>query len=49
PENSVVNTRLQLWDVPNVYVLGASAWPQNPSVNPTLTALALTYRTAETI
>jgi gluconate 2-dehydrogenase alpha chain len=47
PANSVVNTHLQVWDIPNLYVLGASAWPQNPSVNPTLTALALTYRTAD--
>ncbi|MCC6586572.1 MAG: GMC family oxidoreductase [Bryobacterales bacterium] len=46
PENSVVSTHMQVWSVPNLYVIGASAWPQNPSVNPTLTALALTYRSA---
>jgi gluconate 2-dehydrogenase alpha chain len=47
PENSVVNTHLQHWDVPNLWVIGASAYPQNASGNPTLTALALTYRAAD--
>ena len=31
PENSVVNTNLQHWDVPNLWVVGASAFPQNAS------------------
>jgi gluconate 2-dehydrogenase alpha chain len=47
PETSVVNTNLQHWDVPNLWVIGASAFPQNASGNPTLTALALTYRAAD--
>jgi gluconate 2-dehydrogenase alpha chain len=47
PETSVVNTNLQHWDVPNLLVIGASAYPQNASGNPTLTALALTYRAAD--
>ncbi|MCU1261195.1 MAG: glucose-methanol-choline oxidoreductase [Bryobacterales bacterium] len=47
--NSVVNNYLQHWQTPNLFVLGASAFPQNPSGNPTLTALALTYRTADAI
>lgn len=46
---SVVNTYQQHWQVPNLFVVGASAFPQNPSGNPTLTALALTYRTADAI
>lgn len=47
--NSVVNRYCQHWQVPNLFVLGASAFPQNPSGNPTLTALALTYRTADAV
>jgi gluconate 2-dehydrogenase alpha chain len=46
-EKSVVNSYLQHWDSPNLWVLGASAFPQNASGNPTLTALALTYRAAD--
>jgi gluconate 2-dehydrogenase alpha chain len=47
PETSVVNTELRHWDVRNLWVIGASAYPQNASGNPTLTALALTYRAAD--
>ena len=34
PENSVVNRYLQHWDVPNLFVIGASSFPQNaaPSI-----------------
>ena len=46
-ESSVVNPYLQHWDVPNVWVIGASSFPQNASHNPTLTVLALTYRAAD--
>ena len=49
PEESVLNPWLQHWDVPNLFVLGASSFPQNPSGNPTLTILAQTYRTADAI
>jgi gluconate 2-dehydrogenase alpha chain len=49
PETSVVNTHLQHWDVPNLWVIGASAYPQNASGNPTLTALALTFRAADAL
>jgi len=38
--SSVVNMYLQHWRVPNLFVPGASAFPQNPSGNPALTALA---------
>jgi gluconate 2-dehydrogenase alpha chain len=48
-ESSVVNRYLQHWDVPNVWVIGASAFPQNASHNPTLTVLALTYWAADAI
>jgi gluconate 2-dehydrogenase alpha chain len=49
PENSVLNPWLQHWDVSNLFVLGASSFPQNASGNPTLTILAQTYRTTEAI
>ncbi len=49
PENSVVNTNNQHWQVPNLYVLGASTFPQNPSGNPTLTVLAQTLRAAKAL
>ena len=44
PEASVVNRFLQHWNLPDVWVVGASAFPQNPSHNPTLTAIALEPR-----
>jgi gluconate 2-dehydrogenase alpha chain len=47
--SSVVNMYLQHWRVPNLFVPGASAFPQNPSGNPTLTALALTKRMTRTV
>jgi gluconate 2-dehydrogenase alpha chain len=47
PETSVVDTHLRHWQVRNLWVVGASAYPQNASGNPTLTALALTYRAAD--
>ena len=49
PGSSVVNTNLRHWDVKNLWVIGASAFPQNASGNPTLTALALTYRAADAL
>lgn len=49
PEHSAVNPHLQHWRVPNLFVLGASSFPNNGSANPTLTVLALTLRTADAI
>ncbi|WP_348672757.1 GMC family oxidoreductase [uncultured Abyssibacter sp.] len=43
PATSVVNKYMQVWDVPNLFVPGASAFPQNFGVNPTSTLGALTY------
>lgn len=43
PKTSVVNRYLQSWDVSNVFVIGASNYPQNASWNPTGTLGALTY------
>ena len=49
PKTSAVNTWLQSWDVHNVFVLGASAFPHNSAYNPTGPVAALAYRTAEAI
>jgi gluconate 2-dehydrogenase alpha chain len=49
PERSVVNPYLQHWQLSNLFVLGASSFPQNASANPTPTILALTYRTADAV
>ena len=49
PASSAVNPYLQSWDVPNVFVVGASAFPQNAGYNPTGTVGALTYRVADAI
>jgi gluconate 2-dehydrogenase alpha chain len=43
PKTSVVNRYLQCWDVPNVFSLGGSAFPQNITYNYTVTIGALTY------
>jgi len=40
---------LQSWDVPNLFVIGASAFPQNGGYSPTGTVDALTYRAADPI
>ncbi|WP_136660853.1 GMC family oxidoreductase [Nitratireductor sp. XY-223] len=49
PATSAVNPWLQSWDVPNVFVIGASAFPQNTGKNPTGTVGALAFRTARAI
>lgn len=49
PRTSVVNRYLQSWDVDNVFVIGASAYPQNASYNPTDTLGALAYWSADAI
>jgi gluconate 2-dehydrogenase alpha chain len=46
---SAVNRYLQSWDVPNVFVIGASNFPQNASYNPTGTVGALAYWAADAI
>jgi gluconate 2-dehydrogenase alpha chain len=40
---------LQSWDVPNVFVVGGSAFPQLPGKNPTATIGALAYHAADAI
>jgi gluconate 2-dehydrogenase alpha chain len=49
PATSVVNRYLQSWDVSNVFVIGASNFPQNASYNPTDTVGALAYWAADAI
>ena len=49
PGNSVVNKYSQVWDTPNVFVTGASNFPQNAGMNPTGTVCALAYHTADAI
>jgi gluconate 2-dehydrogenase alpha chain len=49
PATSAVNRYLQSWDVANVFVVGASAFPQNAGYNPTGTVGALAYWAAHAI
>jgi len=49
PRTSVLNKYLQSWDVPNVFVMGAGAFPQNLGYNPTGTVGALAYWSARAI
>lgn len=49
PRESVLNKYLQSWDVPNVFVPGANAFPQNIGYNPTGTVGALAYHAVEAI
>jgi gluconate 2-dehydrogenase alpha chain len=49
PKTSVVNKYLQSWDVPNVFVVGSSVFPQNPGYNPTGTVGALAFWAADAI
>jgi gluconate 2-dehydrogenase alpha chain len=49
PDNSALNMYLQSWDVPNLFVQGASAFPQNAGYNPTGTVGALAFWSAAAI
>jgi gluconate 2-dehydrogenase alpha chain len=49
PNTSALNRYLQCWDVPNLFVTGASAFPQNAGYNPTGTVGALAYWAAAAI
>ncbi|RAO74530.1 GMC family oxidoreductase [Dyella jiangningensis] len=49
PETSALNSFQQSWDVPNVFVTGASAFPQNIGYNPTGLIGGLTYRSVKAI
>ncbi|HLH48259.1 MAG TPA: GMC family oxidoreductase [Roseiarcus sp.] len=49
PTTSALNRYLQSWDVPNLFVMGATAFPQNAGYNPTGTLAALAFWSAEAI
>jgi gluconate 2-dehydrogenase alpha chain len=49
PGNSALNRYLQSWDVPNLFVQGATAFPQNAGYNPTGTVGALAFWSAKAI
>ena len=49
PQTSVVNRYLQSWDLHNLFVVGASAFPQNAGYNPTGTVGALAYWLADAL
>jgi gluconate 2-dehydrogenase alpha chain len=49
PQTSALNKYLQSWDVPNVFVIGSSVFPQNAGRNPTGPVGALAYRLADTL
>ena len=49
PDTSVVNKYGQSWDCSNLFVVGASNFPQNGGYNPTGTVGALAYHTADAL
>jgi gluconate 2-dehydrogenase alpha chain len=49
PDTSVVNTQGQHWQLPNLFIVGASTMPCQGAANPTPTVLALAYRTADAL
>jgi gluconate 2-dehydrogenase alpha chain len=49
PATSALNRYLQSWDVPNLFVQGATAFPQNAGYNPTGTVGALAFWSAAAI
>jgi len=49
PDASVVNPWGQSWELPNLFIMGASTFPQNGAANPTTSVIAFTYRTADAL
>jgi gluconate 2-dehydrogenase alpha chain len=49
PKTAATNRFCQSWDVPNLFVTGASNYPQNAGYNPTGTLAALAFWTAKAI
>jgi gluconate 2-dehydrogenase alpha chain len=49
PKSSVVNRYLQAWDAHNLFIMGASVFPQQHGYNPTGTVGALSYWSAKAI
>jgi gluconate 2-dehydrogenase alpha chain len=48
-KTSAVNRYIQSWQVPNLFVIGASAFPQNAGYNPTGAVGALPYWAADAV
>ncbi len=46
-EDSVLNSFCQAWEVPNLLVTDGGPFASNPYKNPTLTILALTWRSCD--
>jgi choline dehydrogenase-like flavoprotein len=46
-QDSVTNQFCQTWDVKNLFLMDGSVLPSNPDKNPTLTILALAWRSCE--
>lgn len=49
PREGVVNRYLQSWDVPNLFIMGASVFTHNSAYNPTGPVGALAYWAADAI
>jgi choline dehydrogenase-like flavoprotein len=49
PSDSVTNAWSQAWDVPNLFVADGAVFASNADKNPTLTIMALAWRTADRI
>ena len=49
PKRSILNSYCRAHDVPNLYVVDASAFPSSSEKNPTLTIMALASRAADNI
>src|SRR5437660_8342316 len=49
PKTSALNRYLQSWNVHNLFVMGATAFPQNAGYNPTGTVAALAFWSADAI
>ena len=49
PSTSVVNKFGQVWGMPNLFVLGASSFPQHAGYNPSGTVGALAYHAADAL
>lgn len=47
PSKSVTNQWCQTWDVPNVFIADGAPFPGTADKNPTLTIMALAWRTAD--
>ena len=48
-KKSVLNQHCQAWDVPNLFVADGAPFASNADKNPTLTILALAWRTSDYI